>query len=339
LERCPARVVGVTGSAGKSTTAAMLSAMLGGDRLRGRCFLGGNIGGSLLDDVGAMCADDDVVLELSSFQLSAIARVGRVLDGCIVTTIQPTHLDWHGSFDAYVEAKLEVVRGSVAGASVVVGRLPVGMLDRIRSVANGVGASVIESGDVGSPVGLGVSGEHNVENAKCAVAMCRAWGVAEGAIGCGLGTYSGLPHRLNRIATVGGVDFVNDSKATTLHSTVVGLRAIDRPVVLLLGGRMAAVDLDGIALDAFSGVRAVFSFGEAGRWVSERLVPLIDPGGEMLHRCCASMGECVVGAAGVAVAGDTVLLSPGFQSYDEYTNYEARGDAFCRLVLGLSSDL
>lgn len=359
LERCPARTVGVTGSLGKSTTAAMIAAALqcarrSGD-LSGEVWLGGNIGRSLLEDLPAMGRGDAVVLELSSFQLEDLARLRRSPNVAVLTNLSPNHLDRHGTPEAYYEAKRNIIRFQAPGEPfVALADDPVasawiaGRRGPLLTFSLEPGGATISPArdqgliglrpEVGEPTplfsadDLRVPGRHNLLNAMAAAGACVAVGSPAECIVEGLRSFAGLPHRLELVREYGGVRYYNDSKSTTPESTVVAVNAFDGRPVVLVGGYDKKLPLDSLASVLADRAKAVICFGAARvrlRSAVER--HRREPGGPSVKTVHDFRGGVNL-ARRLARPGDVVLLSPGCASYDQFHNYEERGDLFRRIV-------
>ncbi|NPV09317.1 MAG: UDP-N-acetylmuramoyl-L-alanine--D-glutamate ligase [Anaerolineae bacterium] len=342
---CPGRVVGVTGSSGKSTTAALTAAMAEADGQR--TYLGGNIGRPLIESVGNMRPEDVVVLELSSFQLELVRHSPAV---AAITNITPNHLDRHRTMEAYTEAKTGVFRYQTAAGVAVLnaddhasaglaGRCPgeVHWFGRKASRAPGaylVGRTIVvrtadgASCQVCAVDEMGLIGEHNVSNALAACALGAALGLSAEAMAGAARRFQGLPHRLEKVAEVAGVVYYNDSIATTPERSLAALRAVKEPVVLLAGGRDKHLPWEQWVTEVAERVRAVVAFGEAGAMLED----LLGRAGVRVSRA-RGLAEALALAASLARPGDAVLLSPGGTSYDEFRDFEARGEEFRRLVL------
>ena len=323
LRACPAAVIGVTGSNGKSTTVSLLAAMLeAGDR---RTWLGGNIGGSLLADVDAMTAADWVVLELSSFQLAHLNETAPRPVISLVTNCAPNHLDWHGGFDAYRTAKLRIIDRRSASARVVLNtRNP-----ETASWASLLGVQVCDPWpDAELPV-LPVPGEHNRQNAACAAAVAELAGVDRASICRAAAAFRGLNHRIQWVREFAGRGFYDDSKATTPEASQAALTALagGACVWLLAGGQSKGADYRDWAGTVAERARAP---------------PCLAPRGELLEaRCVASprfdsvefetLSDAFDWCWRRSAAGDAILLSPACASLDQFRDFVARGEAFCRL--------
>lgn len=339
IDRCPGDIAAVTGSVGKSTTCAMLAAILesavqsGAVRYRAVHF-GGNIGRSLLEDLGSIAAPDVVVLELSSFQLDAMEGVAFRPKVACITNIIPHHLDRHDGFDGYMRAKMAVTRGQQSGDALIVSQADALWQIEVRRMAaeRGVKLVAIEPTPEMPLLPLRVPGKHNQVNARLAAAMARELGVESATVHVALEEFTGLPHRLQFVAERCGVRYYNDSKSTSAAAVATAVAAFDGPLVVLCGGKDSGEEVEAIAQTPMPLARAIVCFGEAGA----RLAGLLeerrsDSASPAIYRA-SNLDGAVQCAQTVSRAGDVVLLSPGCPSYDEFVNYEHRGDAFVRLV-------
>jgi len=293
------KLVGVTGTNGKTTTAELLGAIF---RAAGRdVAVAGNVG-TPLTSIGAA---EWVVCELSSFQLEDVHELA--CDVAVLLNLEPDHLDRHGTFEAYRGAKLRIFEHA-----------------RVKVVPRGMGLDGIEfAADDPLPAEPLILGAHNRENAAAATAAARAAGIDDNAIAEALRTFPGVPHRLELVAEHNGVRFVNDSKATNVAAALRALAAYSsEPVHLILGGSPKGEDFAPLAAAIGPNVRSVHLIGEEGPRIGE----LVDgDNDETLERAVAHARE-------LAQPGDLVLLSPACASFDQFANFEARGDAFRRLV-------
>ncbi len=319
VERLPdrARVIGVTGSAGKSTTSAMIAHAL--NACGQRAVLSGNIGGSLLDRIDGLDTRTWIVLELSSFMLHWLR--GWSPHVAVVTNILANHLDWHGDLAHYTSSKRVILDSQAAGDIAILGP---GVADWPTGV--GVERIVIpESPDVAA---LAIPGRHNRLNAAMALAAAtHAASVDPGAAAVAIASFPGLPHRLQLVADRDGVRFFNDSKSTTPESTLLALDAFaDGPglsrVHLIAGGYDKGSDLSSVARAA-RGLAGLYAIGATG-------VPLAAASPGAAH--CDTLDRAVDAAITRARPGDVVLLSPACASWDQFANYEERGEMFVRLV-------
>jgi len=299
------RVIGVTGTNGKTTTAELLGAIL---RAGGRdVAVAGNVGTPL----SSVRVADWVVCELSSFQLEDVHELA--CEVAVLLNLEPDHLDRHGTFDAYRAAKLRIFER--AGTAVV----PRGL-----SLENScLPATVVEfAADDELPAEPFIRGAHNRANAAAATAAARAAGVADAAIAEALRSFPGVPHRLELVGERDGVRYVNDSKATNVAAARRALAAYaDEPVRLILGGSLKGEDFAPLAEAIGPNVRSIHLIGEAAAPLAaalERLEPFTD----------GDLASAVAHAAALASPGDVVLLSPANASFDQFENFEHRGDAF-----------
>ncbi|MFL5963133.1 MAG: Mur ligase family protein [Gaiellaceae bacterium] len=294
-----AKFVGVTGTNGKTTTAELLGAIF---RAAGRdVAVAGNVGTPLTSVRSA----DWVVCELSSFQLEDVHELA--CEVAVLLNLEPDHVDRHGSFEAYRDAKLRVFERS-----------------RTQVVPRGLGLPGIEfSADDELPAEPLIRGAHNRENAAAATAAARVSGIADEDIAAALVTFPGVPHRLELVGERDGVRYVNDSKATNVPAALRALAAYaDEPVHLILGGSPKGEDFAPLAASIGPNVKSVHLIGEE----AERIGELI--GG---HRD-GDLETAVAHAARLAEPGDVVLLSPASASYDQFENFEQRGEAFRALL-------
>lgn len=345
LERCPARVVGVTGTAGKSTTAAMIHAILrgaasarttaatpGAGSGHANCYLGGNIGRSLLADLSSMTPDDTVVLELSSYQLADLPRIHRRPDLAVYVSVWPHHLDRHGTFDAYLDCKLNMIRDASPECGIVLGMPDGDVADRVRAAARDADLRIVAVTEGGVPCALKVPGRHNIHNARCAAAAARWLGVDDAAIRTALASFPGLPHRLQFVAETDGVVYYNDSKSTSPKATIAALNAFDCPVIALVGGKRRDVDCQTLAAALGASARTVICFGEAAPALFDAIQRVVGHDGRVRLARHATLDRAVATAQREARPGDVVILSPAFPSYDAFVNYEQRGETFTSLV-------
>ncbi|HSW44033.1 MAG TPA: UDP-N-acetylmuramoyl-L-alanine--D-glutamate ligase [Phycisphaerae bacterium] len=338
VERCPARrVVGITGTAGKSTTTAMIGAILEAAHTAGagpRVWVGGNIGQSLLADLDDMQADDIVVLELSSFQLEDLGVLRWSPSHAVITNIQPNHLDRHGTLGAYRDAKLNIVRFQRPADLVFVNERDRELIGHVAGVG---GAERLRTFafEQAWRNGLQVPGRHNEDNAAAAIAVVRSLDVADAHIRQGLAGFRGLPHRLEFVASRRGVRYYNDSKSTTPGSAHLALESFDGPVVMLIGGRDKGMSFEALARLLARRAKGVVCYGETGLNLYEEIRRHGAGGSSAEVHLAGPLEEAVGKAASLAAAGDVVVLSPACTSYDQFANYEQRGETFSRLVRDL----
>ncbi|MHB8901368.1 MAG: Mur ligase family protein [Thermoguttaceae bacterium] len=324
LESCPARMVGVTGSNGKSTTAAMIASILEADGRR--VYLGGNIGGSLLDDVGKMRRGDWVVLELSSFQLHRLNHEVRTPEVAVITNFTANHLNWHPDLSDYARSKQRLLVQQPSGGVAVFDRSAPG-LGRWKDHVRGVHLEPDSEADLPR---LLVCGRHNRTNGALAAAAARAAGCREDSVGIGLGTFRGLPDRLEPIGTVHGRRIINDSASTTPESTMAALEALDGPVWLLAGGADKGVDFDELARRIAMCAEGAVFYGQVGGLLAEKVAA---QGAAVYCRAVETLEEALDAAIRQSPERATIVLSPGCSSHDQFANYRARGAAFTRMAM------
>jgi UDP-N-acetylmuramoylalanine--D-glutamate ligase len=297
------RFVGVTGTNGKTTTVELLGAIF---REAGKSVVvAGNVGRPLTSVEPA----EWVVCELSSFQLEDVHELSCEI--AVLLNLEPDHLDRHGSFDAYREAKLRIFER--AGTAVV---------------PTGAGLPGIEfSRDDVLPAEPRIPGAHNRENAAAATAAARAAGIDDEAIARALLEFPGVVHRLELVAEVDGVRYVNDSKATNTAAARRALAAYDAPLRVILGGSLKGEDFASLAEAMREPVRTAYLIGEA----ADELESALSPAGITLVRC-DDLATAVRQAAADAKPGEIVLLSPACASFDQFRDFEDRGEEFRRLV-------
>jgi UDP-N-acetylmuramoylalanine--D-glutamate ligase len=337
LARCRARMVGVTGTIGKSTTCAMAHAICDhpdarATRTARKVLLGGNIGASLLEEVDKLNARDLVVLELSSFQLAALDDTAFEMAVAGVTNVQPHHLDRHGTFAEYLDAKLNLPRHVCAGGSIILGSDDPELHAAIQPIATERGAMLLAGHHAGERYALRVPGAHNQANAHLAVQLTTALGIPESTARAALAEFTGLPHRLEFVATHNQVSYYNDSKSTAPAAVRTALAAFGGPIIALCGGKDIGGELDHIVDAPWDGVRAAICFGDAGPRLASLLRTVETRGSAPAIHLAREVPQAVAFAQDLARAGDVVVFTPGCPSYDAFPNYEARGEAFRQLI-------
>jgi UDP-N-acetylmuramoylalanine--D-glutamate ligase len=303
---------GVTGTNGKTTTTELLGAIL---RAAGRRVeVAGNVGTALTEVAERIEPGASVVCELSSFQLEDVHTLA--CDVAILLNIEPDHLDRHGSLEAYRDAKLRIFERART---------------KVAPRGFGIEDAIEFAGDDPLPAEPRIPGAHNRENAAAATAAARAAGVADEAIAEALRTFAGVPHRLELVRELHGVRYVNDSKATNTAAARRGLAAYDEPLHVILGGSLKGEDFGPFARGLPANIRTIHLIGEA----SGELADALDSAGWAYDRD-GDLATAVAHASSLAQDGDIVLLSPACASYDQFDNFEQRGDAFRRFVERLS---
>ncbi len=346
LARCPSsHTIGITGSAGKTTTTTLVGAMLRAQFGEGAVWVGGNIGNPLIGELERIRPDDRVVLELSSFQLE-VMTAGTAI--AAVLNVTPNHLDRHGTLEAYAAAKRRLLEnqrgaealavlghddpGSRAFAEAARGRIA--WFSGEVEVEQGAclrGDALVWQGHTVARIGeLKLRGVHNVLNVLAAMTISGAAGAEPPAMRAIATTFAGVAHRLQLVREHRGVRWVNDSIATAPERAMAGIRAFDEPVILLAGGRDKKLPWQRWAALVYERVKHVVAFGEAGGLIVEAL----RAAGVSSERFTQVDGlqAAVACAARLAQSGEVVLLSPGGTGFDEFRDFEERGLEFARWV-------
>ena len=304
----PRPFIGITGTKGKTTTSELLGSIF---RAAGRdVVVAGNVGRPL----SAVEAPDGawIVSELSSFQLEDVHELS--LEVAVLLNLEPDHLDRHGTFERYRDAKLRIFERA-----------------RHKIVPHGLGLAGIEfTADDPLPAEPRLPGRHNRANAAAATAAARSVGIADDAIARALHEFEGVPHRLELVRERDGVRWVNDSIATNTLAARAGVDAFDAPVRLILGGRAKGEDYAAFARALPEHVVAIYLVGEA----ADELAVVLD-GASRGYERAGTIAHAVELAAIESRPGDVVLLSPACASYDQYENFEQRGEDFRRLAANL----
>ena len=380
MEAVPCRTIGITGSAGKTTTTMLVGQIAkaaygdeGQKKDDGRpmsedrhssfvirhpssAWVGGNIGDPLLNYVDEMKPTDLAILEISSFQLEQMTISPDI---AAILNITPNHLDRHGTMEAYVAAKARILEFQTPQSTAILGRDDPGawsLREKVLGQLFSFGLSPLPMGGEGSwlrddtyfirtrageialltQASVHLRGDHNKLNVLTACAIACAAGLPTETIRAGVENFTGMTHRLEFVRRWGGADWFNDSIATAPERTIAAIRSFDEPIVLLLGGRDKNLPWEELAALVHESVDHVVLFGEAaekihaalGRQAARRRPYTIDR--------CTGLKEAVGVAARVAEAGDVVLLSPGGTSFDEFRDFEERGERFRTWVLELS---
>jgi UDP-N-acetylmuramoylalanine--D-glutamate ligase len=313
----PQRFVAVTGTNGKTTTAELLGAIW---REAGRpVAVAGNVGTPLASLVGTLGPDATVVCEVSSFQ--AEDSVEFAPDTGLLLNLSEDHLDRHGSFEAYRDAKLHMFARQRPD-QVAVAPPGLHLPGEARRLVFGDPAELPLPAEE-----IRLRGPHNLENAMGASAAALATGVSAEAVAGALRSFAGVPHRLEEVGEAGGVLYVNDSKATNVSAAARGIESFEGGVHAILGGSLKGGGFEGLREPVAARCRACYLIGAA----AERLAADLEPAGVPLLRC-GDLETAVREASAAARAGDVVLLSPACASYDQFRDYEERGDRFRSLV-------
>jgi UDP-N-acetylmuramoylalanine--D-glutamate ligase len=374
LRLCEAPTIGITGTKGKTTTASLAAAILAADPVH-PAVLGGNIGTPIVERLPELTSDHRVVYELSELQLPTLSRGTTV---AVYTNVTSDHLDRHGSLEAYRAVKRRLAElvppdgalvlnaeDPIVASYAAPGTAPTVRYRRNRPLPGGLGVvdGWIVAADVARlrlagggtaapgpdgrimPVGeLGVPGAHNVSNALAAVAVGLLFGVAPDGIREAAAAFTGVEHRLESVAVVDGVRFVNDSQGTQPDAVIAALRAFEAPIVLIAGGRDKGVDLDELAAVVAERVAAAVLIGETGPDLERRFrsagLERVERAGSMeeaVARADALARDALAGNARPDAGPATVLLSPAAASFDMFPDYAARGRAFKTAVAALAA--
>lgn len=355
FDLCRAPIIGITGSSGKTTTTSLIGAIL--EAAGHDVYVGGNIGRPLIDIVNDIPSTAWVVLELSSFQLELLRRSPSV---ALVTNISPNHLDLHGTMDAYVDAKRTIYAHQKEDDVVILNYDDVFTRDMaMQSEARviwfsmsseppegaGIHNSRIAVGswqqdgertltDICSVDDIRLIGAHNLANVLAATAVGHVVGVSAGTMADVITSFTGVAHRLELVREAAGIRFYNDSIATSPTRSIAGIKSFDRPIWLLAGGYDKGLPFDDLGEAIVRHVRGLFVFGDT----AQKIVDATKSASHLLHleapfiHFSESLEDAVRESMRRASNGDVVLLSPGAASYDMFTNFEARGEAFRKIV-------
>jgi UDP-N-acetylmuramoylalanine--D-glutamate ligase len=344
---CPAPIIGVTGTKGKTTTVTMLERILArGPR---RLYSGGNIGRAIIQELDTITKDDLVLLELSSFQLETLGKSPHI---AVITNVGEDHLDHHGTRDAYIAAKRNILAWQGPKDVAVINlddttvvAMQTGGEGQVRGFSLSVrpkrgaflmpdGMLALVDGATTTPLipssSLRVPGRHNIANALAAAIAAEAAGVSAVAIAEELRAFEGVPRRLERVGEKDGVLWVNDSAATTPAATITALDAFDQPAVVILGGVAKGADFSTLARAVTKKARAAVLIGQAADDIGAALA--VAGGGKFPMQRAMTLAYAVDAAARMAKPGDVVLLSPACASFDMFSSADDRGDQFVALV-------
>lgn len=329
IERCPARVtVGVTGTKGKSSTTAMIGAMLS---QKYETWVGGNIGRSLLDDLPSITPDDIVVLELSSFMLEYLRPLNWSPNVAVVTMIAKDHVEWHGGEAKYVDAKKQLVANQKPDDFAILNETCPRAMEFARATAARVRLFGLQNR---RPFEIALPGVHNQLNAQGAFEAAAALGITWEQAQAALHDFRPLPHRLEFVHESHGVKFYNDSIATIPEAAIAALESFPaKKVIQIVGGRQKDLPVSAMCAALVLRAKAVLCIGEKGPEISQLIgqspmnaaPPVYD---------CGDLKTAMRVAKLIATPGDIVLLSTGCKSYDQYYNFEQRGDEFRALACG-----
>jgi UDP-N-acetylmuramoylalanine--D-glutamate ligase len=370
MEVAPCKTIGITGSAGKTTTTTLVGEMAKKDRgqriendtpsvirPQASVYIGGNIGDPLINYVDDMTANDLAILEISSFQLEQMTISPNI---SAILNITPNHLDRHGTMEAYANAKARILefqsekdtailghddKGAWSLRDKVKGKLLTFSLNDLDKDLSGAylhdGLLSLRDGNAYLPLisreKIQLRGDHNVANVLAAFTIGHAAGFKLDAMLEAVEDFRGVPHRLELVRELHGVRWYNDSIATAPERSMAAIHAFDEPIVLMLGGRDKDLPWDEIAKLIHKRVDHVVLFGEAAELIQKAVSTV---GGREARsvdlRRANNLKQAVAIAAEVASAGDIVLFSPGGTSYDEFKDFAERGEAFRKWILELT---
>jgi UDP-N-acetylmuramoylalanine--D-glutamate ligase len=348
IRNCPATMVGITGSSGKTTTTTLTGEMVA-SQFPGT-FVGGNIGRSLMEKLPEMTGDSKVILELSSFQLQELKQSPHI---AVITNVTPNHLDMHASMEEYIDAKANILRFQQKNditvlnydnavtrdlQSLVQGKLYFfsrlshleegAYLDGNRLIVNlGRQPEVFACKEQ-----LKLLGDHNVENILTAALVGRIMGVPIEILSEVAGRFTGVEHRLELVRELNGIKFYNDSISTTPDRAIAGLKAMTQPTILIAGGYDKHLPFETLAVEIVKTCKQLLVLGVTAPQIISA-VRVVDP--DFPITPVKTLEEAVAITFASAVSGDAVLLSPACASYDMFKNYQERGLLFKKLVAGI----
>ncbi len=353
FDEVQANVIGITGSAGKTTTTTLVGEITRqACKGKQRAWVGGNIGTPLITVVDEIQPDDFVVVELSSFQLELMHSSPAI---AAITNITPNHLDRHGTMQAYTKAKANILAFQNANDTAILNREDMGAWGLRKNVAGklvsfGHAASPsdtdktyfeneeiwLRSGANSTPIcsreSIQLRGDHNIMNVLAACAITHAVGIDTTAMRAGIERVKGIPHRLEFVRKWHGADWYNDSIATAPERTMAAVQAFSAPLVLLLGGRDKKLPWDALAKAVHSKAEHIILFGEAANLIESALHTYEKGSLPYSLDKYERIEDAIQAAAEIVEEGDVVLLSPGGTSYDAFVDFEERGELFKQIV-------
>lgn len=357
LEEVSCKVIGITGSAGKTTTTTLVGRMAAAAvKSPAKSVVGGNIGLPLISMLAELNANDLAVMEVSSFQLEQTTLAPQI---AAVLNITPNHLDRHGTMEAYTAAKARILEFQKPGDIAILNREDSGSwnlrhLVRGRLISFGLNKPSADLDGTYEADGMlymqengqsrelfatrliSLRGKHNLVSVLAACAIASAVDFPAEAMQAGVEGFLGVAHRLEMVREVNGIKWYNDSIATAPERSMAGIRAFSEPIVLLAGGRDKKLPWDEFARLVHQRVKHLVTFGEAAKMIAHAVE--METGAGQLEKIivCNNLESAIKAAAELAVPGDVVLLSPGGTSYDEFKDFEERGEVYRQWVLQLS---
>jgi UDP-N-acetylmuramoylalanine--D-glutamate ligase len=354
MKRAKAPIVGITGSAGKTTTTALTGKMT--EQAGRRTWIGGNIGRPLISNLTEIEEGDVIVQELSSFQLELWRKSPHV---AAVLNLTQNHLDRHKTMDAYRKAKANILRyqggqdiailsaddpGAMSMKEEVHCRLRTfslhqevedGSFVRDKEIWKRDGQTEEKVGNLNS---IKLRGSHNILNVLASVILADSVGIPRDAIASAIASFTGVEHRLELVRTIRGVQFVNDSIATAPERVLAAIDSFTEPLILLAGGQDKDMKWEEWALQVIKRVKSIVLFGELADDLNSFLMQAKKSKTKPLIACTNSLDEAIKTATRLSTAGDVVLLSPGGTSFDAFVDFSERGDVFRRLVMEIPGE-
>ena len=337
---CPCRMIAVTGSDGKTTTTTIIAGLL--DAAGYRTYVGGNIGHPLLNLTGEMRPDDMVVLELSSFQLMTMKQSPDI---AVITNLAPNHLDVHSDMQEYIDAKKNIFLHQTSDGKLILNadneltdaceteaRGGVVMFSRKNTLSRGVwikdGTIVYDSRPVLPVKDILIPGVHNVENYMAAIAAVDGL-VPDETIRAYAKSFGGVAHRIELVRELNGVHYYNDSIASSPSRTIAGLRSFDQKVILIAGGYDKHIPYDVLGPEITRAVKTLILVGDTAPKIKQAVLnaPDYQTGAPIILER-ENLQQAVNTACDMAQAGDVVILSPASASFDQFRNFEERGNAY-----------
>jgi len=342
FQLCPAKIIGITGANGKSTTAALTAHLLKSAG-REKVWLSGNIGNEpLLTRLDQIVPDDLVVLELSSFQIEQLAQIQKAPVVALLTNLTPNHLDRYGTFENYCAAKENIFRfqkldDKFPAVSIFNAEDKVGAewFEKYKKDAGRI-CITFSADHISEQIreNFPLPGRINLSNLAAAVAVTRHFGIADDQLRGPLPQFKALPHRLELVAKINGVSWYNDSKATTPESAIAALEAFGQPMIVIAGGYDKHVAFDELGKTIAEKARVAVLIGQTAEKIADTIRSC--PKSQTRIEFVDSLSEAVQLTNRLAESGDVVLLSPACASYDMFDNFQQRGQEFCRLVQQIS---
>lgn len=340
IAQCP--IIGITGTNGKTTTTTMISLLLNAEREKGKALLAGNIGFPASEVAEKAQIDDEIIMELSSFQLMGIAKFCPEI--AVITNLYEAHLDYHGTRAEYVTAKWRIQENMTSNDFLVVNWnqselqmlakttkatiVPFSTTEVVEGAYLLAGKLYFKNELIMDETELGVPGSHNTENALAAIAVAKLKQVSNDAIRQTLMNFSGVPHRTQYVGKYNGRTFYNDSKATNILATEMALSGFDSSTLILLAGGLDRGNQFDELIPSLRELKAVVLFGET----KEKLAEAAKAAGVKTIVLTKNVETAVKEAYRLSTSEDTILLSPACASWDQYPNFEIRGNQFIQAV-------